>query len=111
MKQMQDIIMNQSESMKETRMVVGKVLDEIESSMKSISSIKASTQKLEVSRNNVVSAVDELSEIAINNVEGTRKTHQETEEVAGSFTQVSESAEQLRKIAGMLADSIDYFKI
>ncbi len=47
MKQMQDIIMNQSESMKETRMVVGKVLDEIESSMKSISSIKASTQKLE----------------------------------------------------------------
>ena len=111
MKQMQDIIMNQSESMKETRMVVGKVLDEIESSMKSISSIKASTQKLEVSRNNVVSAVDELSEIAMNNVEGTRKTHQETEEVAGSFTQVSESAEQLRKIAGMLADSIDYFKI
>ena len=111
MKQMQDIIMNQSESMKETRMVVGKVLDEIESSMKSISSIKASTHKLEVSRNNVVSAVDELSEIAMNNVEGTRKTHQETEEVAGSFTQVSESAEQLRKIAGMLADSIDYFKI
>ena len=110
-KQMQDIIMNQSESMKETRMVVGKVLDEIESSMKSISSIKASTHKLEVSRNNVVSAVDELSEIAINNVEGTRKTHQETEEVAGSFTQVSESAEQLRRIAGMLADSIDYFKI
>ena len=47
----------------------------------------------------------------MNNVEGTRKTHQETEEVAGSFTQVSESAEQLRKIAGMLADSIDYFKI
>ena len=81
MKQMQDIIMNQSESMKETRMVVGKVLDEIESSMKSISSIKASTQKLEVSRNNVVSAVDELSEIAMNNVEGTRKTHQETEEL------------------------------
>lgn len=32
-------------------------------------------------------------------------------EVAGSFTQVSESAEQLRRIAGMLADSIDYFKI
>ena len=30
MKQMQDIIMNQSESMKETRMVVGKVLDENE---------------------------------------------------------------------------------
>lgn len=73
MKQMQDIIMNQSESMKETRMVVGKVLDEIESSMKSISSIKASTQKLEVSCNNVVSAVDELSEIAMNNVEEQEK--------------------------------------
>lgn len=94
-KQMQDIIMNQSESMKETRMVVGKVLDEIESSMKSISSIKASTHKLEVSRNNVVSAVDELSEIAINNMLKEQEKHiRKLKRLLGSFTQVSESAEQ-----------------
>lgn len=111
MKQMQDIIMSQSESMKETHEVVENVLSEIESSMKSIELIKASTQKLEISRNQVVSAVDELSEIAQNNVEGTKKTHQETEEVADSFHHVSESAEQLREIAGLLADSIDYFKM
>ncbi len=111
MKQMQDIIMSQSESMKETQEVVENVLSEIESSMKSIELIKASTQKLEISRNQVVSAVDELSEIAQNNVEGTKKTHQETEEVADSFRHVSESAEQLREIAGLLADSIDYFKM
>lgn len=111
MKQMQDIIMSQSESMKETQEVVENVLSEIESSMKSIVLIKASTQKLEISRNQVVSAVDELSEIAQNNVEGTKKTHQETEEVADSFRHVSESAEQLREIAGLLADSIDYFKM
>lgn len=111
MKQMQDIIMSQSESMKETQEVVENVLTEIESSMKSIELIKASTQKLEISRNQVVSAVDELSEIAQNNVEGTKKTHQETEEVADSFHHVSESAEQLREIAGLLADSIDYFKM
>ena len=111
MKQMQDIMVSQSASMEETQAVVAGVLAEIESSMKSIELIKTSTHKLEASRNKVVSAVDELSEIAQNNVEGTKKTHQETEEVAGSFTQVSESAEQLRKIAGMLADSIDYFKI
>ena len=111
MKQMQDIIMSQSESMTETQDVVENVLSEIESSMKSIELIKASTQKLENSRNQVVSAVDELSEIAQNNVEGTRKTYQETEEVADSFRHVSESAEQLREIAGLLADSIDYFKM
>ena len=111
MKQMQDIIMSQSESMKETHEVVENVLSEIESSMKSIELIKASTQKLEISRNQVVSAVDELSEIAQNNVEGTKKTHQETEEVADSFHHVSESAEQLREIAGLLANSIDYFKM
>ncbi len=111
MKQMQDIIMSQSESMTETQEVVENVLSEIESSMKSIELIKASTQKLENSRNQVVSAVDELSEIAQNNVEGTRKTYQETEEVADSFRHVSESAEQLREIAGLLADSIDYFKM
>lgn len=111
MKQMQDIIMSQSESMTETQDVVENVLSEIESSMKSIELIKASTQKLENSRNQVVSAVDELSEIAQNNVEGTRKTYQETEEVADSFHHVSESAEQLREIAGLLANSIDYFKM
>ena len=111
MKQMQDIIMSQSESMTETQEVVENVLSEIESSMKSIELIKASTQKLENSRNQVVSAVDELSEIAQNNVEGTRKTYQETEEVADSFRHVSESAEQLREIAGLLANSIDYFKM
>lgn len=111
MKQMQDIIMSQSESMTETQDVVENVLSEIESSMKSIELIKASTQKLEISRNQVISAVDELSEIAQNNVEGTRKTYQETEEVADSFRHVSESAEQLREIAGLLADSIDYFKM
>lgn len=111
MKQMQDIITSQSESMKETQEVVENVLAEIESSMKSIELIKTSTHKLESSRNQVVSAVDELSEIAQNNVEGTRKTHQETEEVADTFRQVSDSAEKLRAIAGQLAESIDYFKI
>lgn len=111
MKQMQDIMVSQSASMEETQAVVAGVLAEIESSMKSIELIKTSTHKLETSRNKVVSAVDELSEIAQNNVEGTKKTHQETEEVADTFRQVSDSAEKLREIAGQLADSIDYFKI
>lgn len=111
MKQMQDIMVSQSASMEETQAVVAGVLAEIESSMKSIELIKTSTHKLEASRNKVVSAVDELSEIAQNNVEGTQKTHQETEEVADTFRQVSDSAEKLREIAGQLADSIDYFKI
>lgn len=111
MKQMQDIMVSQSASMEETQAVVAGVLAEIESSMKSIELIKTSTHKLEASRNKVVSAVDELSEIAQNNVEGTKKTHQETEEVADTFRQVSDSAEKLREIAGQLADSIDYFKI
>lgn len=111
MKQMQDIMVSQSASMEETQAVVAGVLAEIESSMKSIELIKTSTHKLEASRNKVVSAVDELSEIAQNNVEGTKKTHQETEEVADSFRQVSDSAEKLRNIAGQLAESIEYFKI
>ncbi len=111
MKQMQDIMVSQSASMEETQAVVAGVLAEIESSMKSIELIKTSTHKLEASRNKVVSAVDELSEIAQNNVEGTKKTHQETEEVADTFRQVSDSAEKLREIAGQLAESIEYFKI
>lgn len=56
-------------------------------------------------------SVSALSEIAGNNVEGTKKTYDETEAVAGTFKQVYESVEQLRQIAEQLVQSIDYFKM
>lgn len=111
MRQMQDIISSQNKSMQATQDIVEQVLDEIGSSMRSIGQIKNSTKRLESSRNEVVQAVGELSEIARDNASGTRNTREATENVAGTFEQVSRSAEQLKEIADKLVDSIDYFKL
>ena len=111
MQQMQQILQNQSESMQATQNIVEEVLSGIGESMQSIGQIKSSTQRLDSSRSEVVEAVSALSEIAGNNMEGTKKTYDETEAVAGTFKQVYESAEQLRQIAEQLVQSIDYFKM
>ena len=111
MQQMQQILQNQSESMQATQNIVEEVLSGIGESMQSIGQIKSSTQRLDSSRSEVVEAVSALSEIAGNNMEGTKKTYNETEAVAGTFKQVYESAEQLRQIAEQLVQSIDYFKM
>lgn len=111
MQQMQEIIESQNESMQATQSIVEEVLDELGSSMHSIKQIKVSTKRLENSRNKVVQAVGELSEIAQDNASSTRKTYDATEDVAGTFEQVSTSADQLRGIADQLVNSIDYFKL
>ena len=111
MQQMQEIIMNQSASMQDTQKVVEEVIAQISSSMQSIRQIKESTGHLESSRNEVLQAVSELSEIAQGNVDSTKKTYDKTEEVVDTFKQVYVSAEQLREIADELVSSIDYFKM
>lgn len=111
MQQMKEIMTNQSESMQDTQSIVSEVLGEIGSSMHSIEQIKGSTKRLENSRNEVVQAVDELSQIAEDNVNSTRKTYDETQEVVDTFEQLYQSAAQLREIADKLVAGIDYFKI
>lgn len=81
MQKMQDIVASQSESMEETRIIVGQVLNDIRSSKDSIELIMNSTVKLEDSRNKVSGAVEELAEIAGQNMESTRRTFEETQKV------------------------------
>lgn len=97
--------------MQATQNIVEEVLSGIRNSMSGIGQIKTSTKRLDDSRSEVVEAVSALSELAGNNMEGTKKTYNETEAVAGTFKQVYESAEQLRQIAEQLVQSIDYFKM
>ena len=111
MQQMKEIMTSQSESMQDTQSIVSEVLGEIGRSMHSIEQIKGSTKRLESSRNEVVQAVDELSEIAEDNVNSTRKTYDETQEVVDTFEQLYQGAAQLREIADKLVAGIDYFKI
>lgn len=111
MQQMQEIIASQSESMQETQKVVAEVIDEIASSMKSIAQIKESTGRLESARNEVLQAVEHLSDIAQDNLANTQSTYDQTEVVADTFKQVYSSADELKAIADELVKSIEYFKV
>ncbi len=111
MQQMQEIIASQSESMQETQKVVAEVIDEIASSMKSIAQIKESTGRLENARNEVLQAVEHLSDIAQDNLANTQNTYEQTEVVADTFKQVYNSADELKAIADELVKSIEYFKV
>ncbi|MDE7429893.1 MAG: methyl-accepting chemotaxis protein [Lachnospiraceae bacterium] len=111
MQQMQGIITSQSESIQDTQSIVREVLGEIGDSMHGIEMIKGSAKRLEQSRNEVVRAVEDLSEIAQDNASGTQRTYDATQEAAGAFEQVSTSAGRLREIADELVNSIEYFKL
>lgn len=111
MQRMQEIITEQSGSMQETRANVSEVLKEIEDSMQSILQIRESTGRLAESRGEVMEAVEQLSQIAHDNVDSTQQTYTETQEVLDTFKQVYDSAGQLKKIADELAQSMQYFKI
>ena len=111
MQRMQEIITEQSGSMQETRANVSEVLKEIEASMQSILQIRESTGRLAESRGKVMEAVEQLSQIAHDNVDSTQQTYTETQEVLDTFKQVYDSAGQLKKIADELAESMQYFKM
>lgn len=111
MQQMQEIIASQSESMQETQQVVAEVIEEIASSMKSIAQIKESSGKLESARNEVLQAVEHLSNISVENLDSTKSTYEQTEIVADTFKQVYNSADELKAIADKLVKSIEYFKM
>ena len=88
MQRMQEIITEQSGSMQETRANVSEVLKEIEDSMQSILQIRESTGRLAESRGEVMEAVEQLSQIAHDNVDSTQQTYTETQEVLDTFRQV-----------------------
>lgn len=111
MQKMQEIIMSQSESMQDTQKVVEEVVAQIANSMRSIQQIKETTEHLANVRNEVLQAVETLSNIAQDSVSGTKKTYEDTEEVVDTFKQVYMSAEQLREIADQLAGSVQYFHV
>ena len=111
MQKMQEIIVSQSESMQDTQKVVEEVVAQIANSMQSIQQIKETTEHLANVRNEVLQAVETLSNIAQDSVSGTKKTYEDTEEVVDTFKQVYMSAEQLREIADQLAGSVQYFHV
>ena len=107
----QEIIDNQSRNMQDTERIVSEVMNGISTSLKSIEQIETTTFQLEDSRNKIVRTVEDLSDIAKQNVSSTQQTCAQTEEVAGTFERIEDSALNLKRIADELSDTMKHFQL
>ena len=109
MTQTQDIISRQNEHIDSTEHTVNGVINELETSITKIRSIEQKAKELEQARGEIIEAIDSLSVIAQQNVDGTAKTSAAITEMADSFQVIEDSTENLRSTADMLAQNISNF--
>lgn len=111
MHQMQEVISKQNKFILSTEKSVGEVMDEINASIKNIRNIESRTQELESSRNEIVSMIAGLSDIAEVNVTNTKETSGVIMEVSERFKEVNQSALNLKTTADVLEQNIKNFKL
>lgn len=111
MTEVQGIIHQQNESMSVTQETVKEVIGGIANSLSSIEVIAASTEDLKNVRSSIKEIVKGLEEMAEENAASTQETRTATGEVASGFRLVGESAEKLKQMADLLADSMGDFKV
>ncbi len=111
MQHMQEVIKKQEAHIVTTEDTVGEVIEEINASIEGIKSIENQAEELEVARQEIVSAIVSLSEVAENNVKSTMHTNEAITEVHGSFISIEESAKNLRGTADLLSQNMDNFKL
>ena len=109
MTQTQDIISRQNEHIDSTEHTVNGVINELETSITKIRSIEQKAKELEQARGEIIEAIDSLSVIAQQNVDGTAQTSAAITEMADSFQVIEDSTENLRSTADMLAQNISNF--
>ena len=111
MSRVHEIIDSQSRNMLETEKIVAEVMDGIGTSLEKIEQIESTTVSLEDSRNRIVQAVEDLSEIAQQNAANTQQTCAQTIEVSNTFEQIEDSALHLKEIADDLSNTMKYFRL
>ena len=111
MSNVHEIISSQSQNMIETEQIVAEVMSGIGTSLERIEQIESSTVMLEESRNQIVQAVEGLSEIAQQNAASTQETCAQTVEVSNTFAEIEGSAKQLMDIAEDLSNTMKYFRL
>lgn len=111
MSNVHEIISSQSQNMIETEQIVAEVMSGIGMSLERIEQIESSTVMLEDSRNQIVQAVEGLSEIAQQNAASTQETCAQTVEVSNTFAEIEGSAKQLMDIAEDLSNTMKYFRL
>ncbi len=109
MEEVKTIIGKQSEYVGKTEEIFNYVKEGIDTSIVGVQSIEDTTKVLEESRYTVVDIVQNLSAIAEENAASSEETSASTSVVATAVADVADSAEQLKKIAVELEESIKIF--
>lgn len=111
MAHVQEVIDRQNAHIESTEKTVSGVMKEISVSIEGIKRIENKTKELESSRKEIEEIITSLSHIAEDNVSGTEETNAVITQVADSFRNVEDSAENLKNTADMLAQNMGSFQL
>ncbi len=111
MEKVREIIVEQSRHVEQTESIVQKVIEGIETSIHSITSIGEKSTRLNAAKEEIIDVVENLSAIAEENAANTEETSAATTEVAESFNGVTASADELKKVAYGIAETMGTFHL
>lgn len=111
MKEVKEIITQQSENVSKTGSVFSEVKDGITDSIQGIGEIASHTSRLNSARSSIVDVVQNLTSIAEQNAASTEETSAAVMEVANVMQEISNHASKLQQIASTLETNVDTFQL
>ena len=111
MERTRTVIDQQNRYIENTSAAVSGVIAELDASVERIRSIEHKTTELEKARNEIITIIETLSDIAQQNADGTSQTNTAMTEMANSYRSIEDSTENLRNTADMLAQNISNFQL
>ena len=111
MKEVKEIITQQSENVSKTGAVFSEVKNSISDSIQGVGEIASHTNRLNSARSNIVDVVQNLTSIAEQNAASTEETSAAVMEVADVMQEISNHASKLQQIASTLETNVDTFQL
>lgn len=111
MKEVKEIITQQSENVSKTGAVFSEVKNGISDSIQGVGEIASHTNRLNSARSNIVDVVQNLTSIAEQNAASTEETSAAVMEVADVMQEISNHASKLQQIASTLETNVDIFQL
>ena len=106
----QESVKNQKQIMEETTVAIDELLKGITTTVEEVKGITGYAEACDASKAGVIDAMSGLSAVSEENAASSEETSAAVEEMNATVTTLSESAEDLKKIAARLADDIGFFK-
>jgi Methyl-accepting chemotaxis protein len=111
MKEVKEIITQQSDNVSKAGAVFSEVKDGITESIQGVGEIASHTSRLNSARSSIVDVVQNLTAIAEQNAASTEETSAAVMEVANVMQEISNHASKLQQIASTLETNVDTFQL